>query len=605
MSNPVYRLLLIDPDPVFRLGLRACLNPLADLEIVAEADTAAQAVQILAGTTPALEPSQPLSPRQPALKIDLVVLGFNIGQGSLNPASAFELCQQLKSQYPALPILAIGFPQDGTGFSASFSRADIQGYCQKGQPPEELVIAIRQVASGQIYWSNLPQNRDASDLSSTQLERPTSVWAVVKQNLYWSGIQQIDAALGNLEVERENFSLSTTDLVAKAILAGRMRELSAARWLVDRLWQPGQSQSGRSSPSFKTDDFPSGRSLLAPDNRDRPLANLTTHPTVNLKAIQLSLFNTTVAKIQDNLANLTPTVLEIDILREAQKQELFYIILRQIEDSLSELRFAETQLHQVAEKQAVILQDVWQLSLTEFFGKYYTVTDPQKGNIGMVDVLLQDAGVVTATILNKIPQVVELFSHLLFQTPLVINGQPYEVGTPEAMYRAEMLLDNLLIQIANAVMQPLLNHFADVESVKQKFYTYNLIASRDIERFRNDLSWKYRLETYVAEPQAIFESRYVLWGFAGSGITQMPIYAPRTQELQQLQGIRLAVTLALELQDAIAPRLRSAVSFLGSGVVYVLTNVVGRGIGLIGRGVLQGIGSAWDENRYRAKGRSQ
>jgi DNA-binding NarL/FixJ family response regulator len=600
MSNPVYRLLLVDPDPVFRLGLRAWLNPLADLEILAEADTAAQAVQILAGTAPALESSQSLSPRQTALKLDLVVLGFNIGQGSLNPASALELCQQLKSQYPALPILVMDFPQSGTEFSLSL-KGRIEGYCLKGQYPEELVIAIRQVASGQTYWNVLPQNYNASDASSARLERPTSVWAAVKQNLYWSGIQWIDAALGDLEVERENFSLSTEDLLAKAILAGRMRELSAARWVVNRLWQPGQSRLGRSSPSFMTDDFPSGRSLIAPDNRDRPL----TTPLVNLKTIQLSLFNTTVAKIQENLANLTPTVLEIDILREDQKRELFYIILRQIENSLSELRFAQTQLHQVSEKRAVILQDVWQLSLTEFFGKYYTVTDPKKGSIGVVDVLLQDGSVVTATILNKIPQVVELFSHLLFQTPLVINSHPYEVGTPEAMYRAEMLLDNLLIQIANAVMQPLLNHFADVEAVKQKFYTYNLIASRDIERFRNNLSWKYRLETYVAEPQAIFESRYVLWGFAESGMTQMPIYAPRTQELQQLQGIRLAVTLALELQDAIAPRLRSAVSFLGSGVVYVLTNVVGRGIGLIGRGVLQGIGSAWDENRFKAKGRSQ
>jgi DNA-binding NarL/FixJ family response regulator len=603
MSNPVYWILLIDPDPVFRLGLRALLNPLTDLDMVAEADTAEQSLQILAGTT-ALEPSQPLIPRQPALKIDLVVVGFNLGQGLLNAASALELCQQLKSQYPALPILVMGFPQDGTGFSASWP--GVAGYCLKGKPAEELVTAIRQVASGQTYWSDrytpIARNPNVPD-------RPASVWAVVKQNLYSSGVQYIDAARSDLEAQQENLSSSTMDVIAKAVLAGRMRELSAARWLVNRLWQPDQPRSGRSGPSFMTDDFPSGRSLAAPDNRDRPLANLRANlmanPTVNLQAIQLSLFNTTVAKIQDNLANLTSTVLEIDILRETQKRELLYIILRQVENSLSELRFAETQLHQVSEKRAIILRDVWQLSLTEFFGKYYTLTDPKKGNVSVVDVLLQDGDEVTTTILNKIPQVVELISHLLFQVPLIIDSQSYEVGTPEAMYRAEMLLDNLLIQIANAVMQPLLNHFADVEAVKQKFYTYNLIASRDIERFRNDLSWKYRLEAYVAEPQAIFESRYVLWGLPGSGITQIPIYAPRTQELQQLQGIRLAVTLALELQDAIAPRLRSAVSFLGSGVVYVLTNVVGRGIGLIGRGVLQGIGSAWDENRFKTKGRSQ
>jgi DNA-binding NarL/FixJ family response regulator len=592
MSNPSCRLLLIDPDPVFRLGLRAWLNPLPDLEIVAEADTAQQALQILAGTAP-LDPPQPLIRRQPALNIDVVVLGFNVGLGPLNPALGLELCQQMKAQYPALPILVLGFPQDMSGLPPSLW-GGIEGYGLKGQPPEELVTAIQQVASGQTYGS-IPHQ------PSSSLNRPGNVWTVVKQNLYWSGIRHIDAALDDLNAEPQIFSSSTTDVIAKAILAGRKRELLAARWVVNQLWQPGrrsQLSSSGSSLSSMTDDVSLGGSLVATD-RQRIQTN------ANLRAIQSSLFDAAVAKLQENLTNLTATPLEIDILREGQKRELLYIILRQIENSLSELRFAQTQLHQVAEKQSIILRDVWQLSLTEFFGKYYTLTDPQKGNIGVVEVLIQDAEGITATILNKIPQVTELLTHLLFQSPLIIDNQTYETGTPEAMYRAEMLLDNLLVQMANAVIQPLLNHFADVEAVKQKFYTHSLIASRDIERFRNNLSWKYRIETYVAEPKAIFESRYVLWGLAGSGITQFPIYAPRTQELQQLQGIRLAVTLALELQDAIAPRLRSAVSFLGSGVVYVLTNVVGRGLGLIGRGVLQGIGSAWDENRFRPKGRSQ
>lgn len=50
------------------------------------------------------------------------------------------------------------------------------------------------------------------------------------------------------------------------------------------------------------------------------------------------------------------------------------------------------------------------------------------------------------------------------------------------------------------------------------------------------------------------------------------------------------MTLALELRDAIAPRLRTVTGFVGSGVVYVLTEIIGRGIGLIGRGVMKGIG---------------
>jgi len=83
------------------------------------------------------------------------------------------------------------------------------------------------------------------------------------------------------------------------------------------------------------------------------------------------------------------------------------------------------------------------------------------------------------------------------------------------------------------------------------------------------------------------------------GITKIDVYAPRTQELKQLSGIRFIVTLVLELQDALAPRLRATAAFLGSGLVYVLTEIVGRGLGLIARGILQGIGSAWQDYRFR------
>jgi DNA-binding NarL/FixJ family response regulator len=603
MSTPCYRLLLIDPDPIFRLGLRTWLNAFAELDIVAEADTAEQALQILARTD-APAASEKLASqifRKPLLGIDLVMIGIDSTQGPLNFASALTLCQHLKTQYPSLPILVLDFPQNRAELPLFFKK-NVEGYCLKGQSPEEIVTAIRQVASGQTYWSNLDQNRNVSTQPSVFVDSPVSVWGVVKQNLYWSGVRHIDAALDRLKAEQKVFSSSTTDLVAKAILAGRVRELLAARWLISHLWQfNGDRSHGDVESSISqlmTEDVLGQRSLQVVPNLSRGDRQLT-----NVKAIQLSLFETIVTKLQDDLTNLTSTPLEIDILRESQKRELLYIILRQFENSLSELRFAQTQLHQISEKQPTVLHDIWQLSLTEFFGKYFTLTSRKKENVNVVNILLQDANEVAATTLNKIPQVAELLSHLLFKAPLIIDSQPYEFGTTEAMHRAEVLLDNLLIQVANAVVQPLLNQFADVEAVKQKFYTYNLMASREIERFRNDLSWKYRLEQFVNEPQAIFESRYILWSLAAPGLTKVPIYAPRTYELQQLQGIRLAVTLALELQDAIAPRLRSAVSFLGSGVVYVLTNVVGRGIGLIGRGFLQGIGSAWDENRFRHKGR--
>jgi hypothetical protein len=162
-------------------------------------------------------------------------------------------------------------------------------------------------------------------------------------------------------------------------------------------------------------------------------------------------------------------------------------------------------------------------------------------------------------------------------------------------------LENLLIQVANAVVQPLLNRFANVEAIKQTFYDRRLLSSREVERFRNDLSWKYRVERYFNEPKDIFESQYRLFTFTGRGIQRTTIYTPRNQELAELSGIPLVVTVALETRDAIAPRVRSTVAFVGNGVIYVLTNVIGRGIGLIGRGILEGIGNVFQDDRFSRK----
>ncbi|MGA7937217.1 MAG: DUF3685 domain-containing protein [Kovacikia sp.] len=222
--------------------------------------------------------------------------------------------------------------------------------------------------------------------------------------------------------------------------------------------------------------------------------------------------------------------------------------------------------------------------------------------VEMVEILLQDGALVQTEILNRIPLVPEFLAHLLFQAPLTIDDDSYPVGSVEAMIRMEILLHNLAIQVGNAVMQPLLNRFGNVEVIKRSFYDKRLLSTREIERFRNNLSWRYRLDRLFTEPTAIFESRFNLFAFQDGGIAKASIYAPRNQELGQLSGIPLAVTLVLEVRDAISPRLRSAIAFLGSGVVYVLTDVVGRGIGLIGRGIVKGIGNAFQDYRFNRNG---
>ena len=103
---------------------------------------------------------------------------------------------------------------------------------------------------------------------------------------------------------------------------------------------------------------------------------------------------------------------------------------------------------------------------------------------------------------------------------------------------------------------------------------------------------------YQIWPKEIFESNFSLFVLNERGIKKISIYSPRRHELGQLSGIPLTVTLLLETRDAIAPGIRATVSFIGSGVVYLLTQVIGRGIGLIGRGIIQGVGSSFQDAKF-------
>lgn len=220
----------------------------------------------------------------------------------------------------------------------------------------------------------------------------------------------------------------------------------------------------------------------------------------------------------------------------------------------------------------------------------------------MVETLLQEETTVVSAILSKIPQVPMLLEHLLFQAAVVVDGSAYLAPTPEALERSRLLLENLMLQLANAVMQPLLNRFADVEAIKKDFYQRRLMSTRELERFRNDLSWRYRWDNLVNEPKAIFESQQRLLLLTPLGVATTFIYASRQQELAQLSGLQRSLTLAIEARDAIAPRLRASLSLVGSSLVYLLTDVLGRGIGLVGRGIIKGVGNAWSDPRYRRKG---
>ena len=595
MSERPLQLMLVDEDPTFRLGLRVWLEQLPGFQIAAEAANAAEAMGIIrkCDRIQADAFSDPTLREQRPLNLVIVDLGLGANESETEPASSsgLQLCRSIKTEFPKLPVLVLS-ARDEPVLEAAARQVGADGYGTRSMPVRQLAQLIRTVARGPR------QSPEAKPLqSSPQIPGPLTA---MRLSMRLSGLDQIDQQLAKTSAELRRARLSWLD---RQVLVGKMRELKAARWLTQRLWAtrdyPDVDGLINSVRIRRRSSPPTRRSATRPSSVGAAAAITPPEPAVlSLRTgdVQNMVFEAVFAKLQTTLENTTAEPIEIDILRLDKKRELLFIILRRFEDLLDDLRQSGLQPGQLRDKSPQILRDLWVATIEEFFGRYYTV--PLNGiEQELVAVLYQEKDTVEREILNHIPLVPELLAHWLFQDALVVDGNSYMATTPEALGHSEKLLENLLLQIGSAVMQPLLNRFADVEVIKKGLCSRRIISARDIERFRNDLSWRYRWSRLGNAPAAIFVSQYRLYTLGPRGRVLTPIYAPRRAELEQLSGLPWAMTLLLETRDALSPRVRALISLVGSSVVYVLTEVVGRGIGLVGRGVLQGIGSAWQDTR--------
>lgn len=129
MPSTALRLLLVEDDELFRLGLQVKLQQQSDIEIVAEAEDGETAVEIVK--------------RYP---LDVVLLDIGLpGIGGI------EACRQIKQQNPQLPVLVLT-SHSQQSLIVRLIAAGAQGYCLKGISAEVLLLAIRSVAAGASWW---------------------------------------------------------------------------------------------------------------------------------------------------------------------------------------------------------------------------------------------------------------------------------------------------------------------------------------------------------------------------------------------------------------------------------------------------------------------
>jgi DNA-binding NarL/FixJ family response regulator len=126
------RLAIADDHPIVRQGLRRIVSEGAGISVVGEASTAAQLFRLLAGAA-----------------VDVVLLDVSM------PGSTFvETLKDLRERHPSVKVLVLSVhPEDQWAVRAL--RAGAAGYLTKDHSPEQLVEAVRRVARGGKYVSEV------------------------------------------------------------------------------------------------------------------------------------------------------------------------------------------------------------------------------------------------------------------------------------------------------------------------------------------------------------------------------------------------------------------------------------------------------------------
>jgi DNA-binding NarL/FixJ family response regulator len=124
------RVFIIDDQPIIRERVSELLEREADVELCGEADDIRTALELIARTQP-----------------DLVITGL-----SFKHSHGLSLVKDLRARFPAVHVLVFSM-YDELLYGERAIRSGARGFIEKRATTKELLVAMRQVLSGEIYLS--------------------------------------------------------------------------------------------------------------------------------------------------------------------------------------------------------------------------------------------------------------------------------------------------------------------------------------------------------------------------------------------------------------------------------------------------------------------
>ncbi|MES2370825.1 MAG: response regulator transcription factor [Pseudomonadota bacterium] len=144
-----YRILIVDDHAIVREGLKLILADVEDIVVAGEADCSSRALQMAR-----LEPW------------DMVLMDI-----SMPDRNGLETLELMKKEHPGIKVLMLSMYRE-TQYAVRALKSGAAGYLNKQSAPDQLVDAIRLVASGRKYISAEVAQELASQVSGERTGLP-------------------------------------------------------------------------------------------------------------------------------------------------------------------------------------------------------------------------------------------------------------------------------------------------------------------------------------------------------------------------------------------------------------------------------------------------
>ena len=174
------RLVIADDHPIVRAGLTALFSLEPDVEVVAEASTADEAVDLATDRNP-----------------DVVLMDLQFGSTATSGADATRRIRSLE----AAPYVLVLTNYDSDADILSAVEAGASGYLLKDAPPRELIAAVRAAAAGESALAPVITSRLLGRMRAPQASLSTREIQV---------LELVAAGRSNTEVAAELFVSDTT-----------------------------------------------------------------------------------------------------------------------------------------------------------------------------------------------------------------------------------------------------------------------------------------------------------------------------------------------------------------------------------------------------------